>query len=54
MRFWILLAVPRLGLGCRASPDPVAQAPRQCGALKMVKQGILNLVHSHLTGGNPC
>jgi hypothetical protein len=27
MRFWILLAVPMLVLGCRASLDPVAQAP---------------------------
>ena len=27
MRFWILLAVPMLVLGCRASPAPVAQAP---------------------------
>ena len=27
MRFWILLAIAMLGFGCRASPDPVAQAP---------------------------
>ena len=27
MRFWTLLAVAMLVFGCRASPDPVAQAP---------------------------
>ena len=27
MQFWILLALAMLVFGCRASPDPVAQAP---------------------------